>query len=184
MREQVNVAILDAAQEVLAARGIEGASTAAIAQRAGVAVGTLYNYFPDRTALIESLFKARRCEMLPRLTEAAREAGLKPPELRLRTYVAAVLAVFEDQREFIGVVAALDPKAHDVKGKPSVLLVAVTDGLVDILRPSTGKRAAEYAQMIVGAMRSLIRWRLDQHIAFTADVDLIADTFQQGMVRR
>jgi AcrR family transcriptional regulator len=184
MREQVSEAILDAAQEVLATRGLEGASTAAIAQRAGVAVGTLYNYFPDRSALIESLFKARRCEMLPRLTEAAREAAREPPDRRLRAYLVAVLAVFEDQREFIGLVAALDPKAHQPKGKPSVLIAAVIDGLVEILRPNAGKLAADYAQMIIGSMRALIRWRLDQGVPFTPDADLIADTFGRGMVRQ
>ena len=59
-REAVTAEILDAAEAVIADKGIAGASIAAIAARAGVAVGTLYNYFPDRDGVVEALFQARR----------------------------------------------------------------------------------------------------------------------------
>jgi AcrR family transcriptional regulator len=184
MREQVSEAILDAAEEVLANRGLEGASTAAIAERAGVAVGTLYNYFPDRDALIESLFKTRRAEMLPSLIEAARAAQREPQDRQLRAYLASALAVFEEQRAFIRVVMAMDPKTDGTRGKSPVILASIIDALTDILRPAYGKLSPDYARMIVGAMKLLIPWRLENNAPLVPDADLIADTFTQGMVRR
>lgn len=45
-------ALLDATIQVLAAVGVERATTTRVAERAGASVGTLYQYFPDREALI------------------------------------------------------------------------------------------------------------------------------------
>ena len=184
MREQVTAAILDAAEQTLVERGLDGASTAAIAARAGVAVGTLYNYFPDRDSLLSSLFRARREEMLPRLAEAIRAAAKGSFEQRLRTFLTGVLGVFEEQRAFMRVVVAVDAKALEVKGRNPAVLVASTEALVDILRVPCGKRAEEYARMIIGAMKALVLWRVDQDIPFTEDADRLADTFLHGIQRK
>lgn len=50
--------MLDAAAELLDESGPEGLSTSAIAARAGVSVGSLYQFFPDKSAVAEAL--ARR----------------------------------------------------------------------------------------------------------------------------
>jgi AcrR family transcriptional regulator len=176
MREQVTMAILDAAEQVIATRGLEGASTAAIAERAGVAVGTLYNYFPDRNALIDSLFKVRREEMLPRLVEVARTTARQPWDKRLRAYLAGVFAVFSEQRAFMRVVVAVDPK-----NKSPIILTAMLEALVDILKQPCGKRSEDYALMIVGAMKSLFHARVEADKPFEHDADFLAETFLQGI---
>jgi AcrR family transcriptional regulator len=48
-------AILDAAQDLLAERGLDGFTTNAIAERAGVNIATLYGYFSDKTAVLHEL---------------------------------------------------------------------------------------------------------------------------------
>lgn len=48
-------AILDAALEVFAEHGFTGARMEDVARRAGIAKGTLYLYFEDKTALLEGL---------------------------------------------------------------------------------------------------------------------------------
>lgn len=53
-RERTRLLLLDATLQVLAEDG-EGFSLARIPELAGVAHGTLYNYFPDRDALMEAL---------------------------------------------------------------------------------------------------------------------------------
>ena len=55
-RSRVTVdAILEAAAEVLAEEGPEGATTNRIAERAGVSIGTLYQYFANKKALYQAL---------------------------------------------------------------------------------------------------------------------------------
>lgn len=55
--EQTVATILEAAALILEARGSEGLNTNLVAQRAGVSVGTLYQYFPNKDALIVALSK-------------------------------------------------------------------------------------------------------------------------------
>lgn len=52
-------AILDAAQEVFDARGYEAATMDAVAQKAGVSKGTLYNHFQNKEDLFAKVFSER-----------------------------------------------------------------------------------------------------------------------------
>jgi AcrR family transcriptional regulator len=47
--------ILEAAAQVFEDRGFEGATTEAIAARAGVSIGSLYQYFPGKAAVFRAL---------------------------------------------------------------------------------------------------------------------------------
>ena len=49
-------AIMDAALKLFTERGFHGTSTAQISKDAGVATGTLFNYFPTKEDLINSLY--------------------------------------------------------------------------------------------------------------------------------
>lgn len=55
-------AILDSAEEVFIEHGVQAAKITEIAQRAGLSVGTLYNTFPSKEALFETLFERGRTE--------------------------------------------------------------------------------------------------------------------------
>ena len=66
-REQTSAAILDAAEELFADKGLANAHMNDIASRVGVAVGTLYNHFKDRDALLAALLENRRAELLARI---------------------------------------------------------------------------------------------------------------------
>lgn len=48
-------AILEAAARILEERGLEGFNTNAVAERAGVSVGSLYQYFPGKDAIAAAL---------------------------------------------------------------------------------------------------------------------------------
>jgi AcrR family transcriptional regulator len=63
--------ILAAAGEVFAECGL-AASLDAVAERAGVGVGTVYRRFPDKEALIDALFEARIDEIVEIATDCAR----------------------------------------------------------------------------------------------------------------
>ena len=51
--------ILDAAEQLIAEDGFDATPTARIAERAGVAKGLLFYYFPRKTDLLQALFAER-----------------------------------------------------------------------------------------------------------------------------
>src|SRR6187402_1197037 len=76
-------AILDAAVQVLTKEGAQRFTTARVAERAGVSVGSLYQYFPNKIAILFRLQSDewRRTSELLRVILAHRA---KPPLVRLR----------------------------------------------------------------------------------------------------
>lgn len=87
LREVTSDAILTATQDVVLAEGLD-APMEHIAARAGVAVGTLYNHFKDRKALVSALLDRHR-EQLKEDVRAAELAHLEEP---MRAQLVAMLA--------------------------------------------------------------------------------------------
>ena len=63
-------AILQAATQVLLASGFEKMSTTRIAERAGVSVGSFYQYFPNKRALLAALVQRHVSEVAARAERA------------------------------------------------------------------------------------------------------------------
>ena len=76
-------AIVEAAAQILERRGADGLNTNDVAERAGVSIGTLYQYFSDKRALL--LATARR--------DLAPDAASSPK--RRRALIQALIAALE-----------------------------------------------------------------------------------------
>lgn len=103
-RAQATVdAIIQATARVLIEDGYDRASTNRIAQAAGVSIGSLYQYFPSKEALVAALIEEHIARMMTVVTEAL--AVVKPAELpeNARAMVDALIAAYR-----------LDPKLHHV----------------------------------------------------------------------
>ena len=181
MREVAAEAILDAVEAVMLEHG-EGASIAAIAERAGVAVGTLYNYFPDRDAMISALFRARRSAILPRIAVAAKQDEGAPFETRLRAYVRTVFAAFDAHRPFVRLAIALDQQGRRVADREPNLLQQFTQHVETILRDGRvpAEHVGEYARMFVGSMKAYNHVRIEADRA--TDPDFVVDMFLYGVM--
>jgi AcrR family transcriptional regulator len=187
MRETATAAILDAVEELANERGFEQTSIAAIAERAGVAVGTLYNYFPDRDGMFAALFEVRRAALAPRITDAATKAAYLPFAQRLRAYMRGTTAAFDEKREFVRLAMALDANNHALARSTS-LMQLIQHHLEDIFRDAIAQGAVRealgasaYALLVVGAMRAIKRWSFE-HAGKPYDSDFIVDTFLNGVL--
>lgn len=67
--------ILEAAARILEARGFEGYTTNAVAERAGVSVGSLYQYFPGKDALTVALIGEETALLVQALATARQMAS-------------------------------------------------------------------------------------------------------------
>ena len=91
LRDETVRAILEAAEHEFASDGLHAARMERIAARAGVAVGTLYNHFADREALVLALARLRREGLLARVDAALSSVASGPVEPQLRAYLGAVV---------------------------------------------------------------------------------------------
>ena len=100
LREATSSAILDATEEVLAEGGFAAASLQAIAMRAGIAVGTIYNHFRDRDELFRALFCSRRAQIFAAV-DAVLDAHAKEPfAAQVEAFVRSVFEQFDAHRAF------------------------------------------------------------------------------------
>ncbi len=92
-RDVFRVAILEAAERVFARRGFTETKVAEIAREAGMAAGTLYNYFDSKDAIYQSICELRGQEAL---VEARAIAAAPGPAIdRLRRTIEWVLQHIE-----------------------------------------------------------------------------------------
>lgn len=85
-------AILEATARILEAEGLESANTNAIAVRAGVSIGSLYQYFPDKTAIFAELIRQTETGLGDMLEKLLAKTAGQALEERLRLLVEAGVA--------------------------------------------------------------------------------------------
>ncbi|RXH14725.1 TetR family transcriptional regulator [Bradyrhizobium guangzhouense] len=83
-------AILDAAVQVLAKEGAQRFTTARVAERAGVSVGSLYQYFPNKAAILFRL-QSDEWRSTSRLLRGILADQTQQPPARLRALVHAFI---------------------------------------------------------------------------------------------
>jgi AcrR family transcriptional regulator len=150
--EQTVATILEAAARVLETKGMEGMNTNLVAQRAGVGVGSLYQYFPNKDALIVALSKREGAvffaEAAGALSEPTGQRALKhlitvSVHQQLRRPALARALDFEENRPVIAnELAASKAAFHEVIRQiltredipPQPKMETATDDLVVILR--------------------------------------------------
>ncbi|AFT69540.1 TetR family transcriptional regulator [Alloalcanivorax dieselolei B5] len=88
--EQLLQSVLEAAVQVLAREGAARFTTARVAERAGVSVGSLYQYFPNKAAILFRLQLDEWRASARMLEEILSEP--QPPLTRLRHLVQAFIA--------------------------------------------------------------------------------------------
>jgi len=79
-----------------------------IASLAGVAVGTLYNHFDSRAALLEALLSARRKQMLDAAAAALAENEGRPFAARFLAGLRAMVSAAEQQIRFRQMIFQVD----------------------------------------------------------------------------
>lgn len=84
-REAV-AAIIEASAQVLERRGYQGATTNRIAERAGVSVGTLYQYFNNKDEIFNALIEREAASFLKAI-----EDSISGPEVDNRTAIRRLL---------------------------------------------------------------------------------------------
>jgi len=84
-------AIVEATARILREHGYAGASTNRVAKLAGVSVGSLYQYFPNKDALVMAVADQHTEEVLTLLQAAATHSIGAPLDVSVRAFVRAFI---------------------------------------------------------------------------------------------
>jgi AcrR family transcriptional regulator len=148
-------AILDAAEEVLAERGLHGARIQDIADRARMAVGTIYNYFGQKDDVLHALLEERTAELA-----AALAAAPDDPVPFLDRLIARLRRIFVHVDRHRGFFAlALE---HGLLTKP--------EG-----EPVSGGRRHRNIETFRSEFRRMVREGIDAEILQPVDADLLGN---------
>lgn len=130
-------AILEGAAHILEQHGLDGYTTNAIAARAGVSIGSLYQYFPTKDAVTVALIERERTELVRDATQALAQADRRAAlrqliavavRHQLRRPALAALLDFEQHR-----LSALMPASGNGAAMHAALSGFVRDGHVNAM---------------------------------------------------
>lgn len=156
-------AILEATIQVLLDIGKERLTTTRVAYRAGVSVGTLYQYFPNKSALLQAVLRNHLESVAEALEKVCREEKGRPlPQMVTRVVNTFLEAKMKDLKTSI----ALYSVSSDVDGLRIAKEVGarVNKAVVSMLASAPqplGKDSQLVASVIQGAMAGVSRRLLE-----------------------
>ena len=124
-------AICEAAIQVLLSHGADKLTTTRVAERAGVSVGTLYQYYPNKVSLLAAVFEDHLNKVTVAMETACKEAHGKPLAEMIHDIVTAFV---------------------DIKMRRSDISVALYKVSLDIGSPAIAKRAIQRMRKAADAM--------------------------------
>src|SRR5580692_9083284 len=169
-------AILDAAEAVFAERGFHGARIQDIAERARIAVGTVYNHFEQKDDVLSALLEERVEGVVAQIR--ARAGDPKPFRAQLRARM---------KRLFAGAAApgarATPRNLQQIEAFRAELRAIVAQGIASGDLEALG--ADDLAAFLGGAMRAFILSSLAQREGDASEqARVTVDLFLHGAVRR
>ncbi len=149
-------AILEGAAQVLEAEGAGGFTTNAVAARAGVSIGTLYQYFGDKNALAAALSRKARAGLVEAVAVAVEDSAALPLQAALERVVAASLLGETLRPRFAHALDALE--AHlPLHGEAAAVDMALNAEIAGFLAERfEGEDLAETADDVRAVVRALI----------------------------
>ena len=161
-KETVNV-ILEASARILESEGLRGFNTNAVADKAGVSVGSLYQYFPNKDSILLALIDSFENATHQAVFEAMRSGSGRPLKPCLKLFVRALVVMHYRRPRLNRVLEAEEERlgggAEDFAFHP---------GLRDLLR----EHKSEIATPVSGATEriaiAILRAVVDQGLAVGA----------------
>lgn len=192
LSEERRKQILAAAIKVFAAKGFERATIAEIAREAGLAEGSIYNYFKNKGDLLIGL---PRQILRPRMEDLQRMAGSSSPEELLGAIARTILGAIRENasvfRIILSAIPSMNQKLRD-QYMEQVLLYAASSlqayfqGLIDegVLRPDLD--SAVLARAFIGMffptilIREVIQSKLLDPVDYEQIISMNVQVFMRG----
>jgi len=171
--------LLEASAQILHKDGEAALTTNRIAERAGFSIGTLYQYFPNRDAILVAMAEREQKRVLTRLE--AELAGFDPadPEPAVRQAIRAFLGAFRGRHGvrravLLAILRRVPKEAKDVVSVAEPMLAAIEARCSAHFEPLGEAGRYVLLRAVAGAVRSA---------AFERNPMLGTEAFEEALVR-
>jgi len=175
--------VLTAATQVFEAHGYAAGTTNRIAERAGVSIGTLYQYFPNKEAVAVALLERHLAEGMSRLREWVARCVAQPRGLEdaLRIFVDGMIDLHADRPRLQHILLEeipLPPRVHEALLRAEREAAGAVAGLLRLypeVRRGNVARASYVAVQVVESLTHRFAAHPDQGLSRrTLAVELVA----------
>lgn len=159
-------AILEATIQVLLKDGRMNLTTTRVAERAGVSVGTLYQYFPNKSSLLQALLR----DKLSGVTGAIEKVSVEMRGARLADMAEALVKAFVAAKfKHAGASVALYDASEDLGGKKIAreMQLRSVNAIQQMIESSCDKISGDPAQIagtLQGAVSGVSRATLEHGV--------------------
>jgi AcrR family transcriptional regulator len=150
---------LDAAARVFARHGYSAGTTNRIAEEAGASIGSLYQYFPNKDAILVALVRQHVAEGADLLAARLADTGELPLRERLGTLVDAMLANHTGDPRLHQVLFEEAPRPPELLEELHTLEATIIDAAEAMIRADDEIKVDDptvAARLVVTAIESLI----------------------------
>jgi AcrR family transcriptional regulator len=180
-------AIVEAAARILATGGAAGFSTNHVAEAAGVGIGSLYQYFPDKHAIVDAIRRQHLDEVLAALRAASASQG--SPKQRAEKLVDGLIAVHAGKPGLHRALLELVPAHADAGQTADGFERAYAQAYGEVVKAFRGRRSSTRAEAMASVLSGAVEGAI--HTAARAGqvaapqfrrelVDLVVAYMEQG----
>ncbi|MEN8406416.1 TetR/AcrR family transcriptional regulator [Acinetobacter seifertii] len=172
----------EATIQVLLKEGIVKCNTTRIAERAGVSVGSIYQYYPNRDSLLAAVLQRH----LDRVAEKIEELCLKYEKTSIRTLISAlvdeiILAKLSNPEESKALYAISGERGGlDLSKRMNDRMLAAVSNLLESASDIEFDDSQIVAEFVLGAIMGLIRRVLENQV--TDKVEQVLESHLKLMV--
>lgn len=170
--------LLAAAEAVIAEQGYEAATMCAIAERAQTAIGSLYQFFPNKEALVEALRTRYAAARAPLWSALTRDAPRLPPEAIARRLVELVQEAVRLCPAFPALLMDA-PRTAGSRRRRDVFRRRIAG----VLRARWPGLSAAETQRQAAVLQQLLRGLLALHGAYAADFEQLLSDYLKPQSR-
>jgi AcrR family transcriptional regulator len=156
--EETVAAILEGSAQVLEAGGLAAFTTNAVAERAGVSIGTLYQYFADKQSILRALAERELRRTLTAVATALRGNPQASGEERVRAMVRAMVNAFSGRLRArrAAIQAILAQGASFEMMQPITAFLAQSEGDDRALVRLTREQTFVLSRALMGVIRAAV----------------------------
>ena len=170
--------ILEAAVQVLAKEGAQRFTTARVAEKAGVSVGSLYQYFPNKAAILFRL-QSDEWRQTSELLRGILEDVQRPPLERLRTLVHAFIRSECDEAE---IRVALNDAAPLYRDAPEAQEARASgDRTVQVFMQEALPEASEATRALAGDLITMTLSAVGKHFSESPRTPAEIEAYAEAM---